>query len=311
MRAAQINGYGGNEVVVIDTNAAKPALSAGKVLVKTHAAGVNPVDWKIRQGYLKQMALITFPATLGGDFSGVIVEVGADVFNFKKGDEIYGNASVLRGASGSFADFIAVDAQFIARKPKNASHEEAAGLPLAGASALQAIAEQIVLSKGKKILIHGGSGGIGSIAIQLAKHFGAYVATTVRSDNMQFVKELGADEVVDYTKQPFEDVLHDYDAVFDTVGGEIYRRSFKVLRKGGIIVSMLEQPNAELMEKYGVKAAAVSTQINAGKLSKLAELVERDVIKVNVDRTFPLEQAAEALDHLQTKHPRGKVVLII
>lgn len=311
MRAAQINGYGGNEVIVIDTNAASPALSAGKVLVKTHAAGVNPVDWKIRQGYLKHMAPLTFPATLGGDFSGVIVEVGANVFNFKKGDEVYGNASVLRGASGSFADFISVDTNFITHKPKNVGHAEAAALPLAGISALQALTEYANLGKGQKILIHGGAGGIGSIAIQLAKYLGAYVATTVSSDNVQFAKELGADEVIDYTKQSFEDILRGYDTVFDTVGGEIYKKSFQVLKKGGTIVSMLEQPDAGLMEKYGVKAAAVSAQINAEKLSKLADFVEKGIIKVNVDKTFPLERTAAALEHLQTKHPRGKVVLII
>ncbi|MBI3413484.1 MAG: NADP-dependent oxidoreductase [Candidatus Aenigmarchaeota archaeon] len=309
MRAVQINGYGGNEVVVIN-DVPKPALSAGKVLVEAEAAGVNPVDWKIRQGYLQQMVKLQFPSTLGGDFSGVVVEAGEDVFNFKKGDEVYGNASVLRGASGSFADFISVGTQFIGRKPKNANHDEAAGLPLAGASALQAT-EQLNLSEGKKILIHGGSGGIGSIAIQLAKHLGAYVATTVRSDNIQFVKEMGADEVVDYTNSSFEDILHDYDAVFDTVGGETYKKSFKVLKKGGMIISMLEKPDAGLMEKFGVKASSVSTQINADTLSKLTELVEKGTIKVHVDKMFPLEQTAEALDHLQTKHPRGKVVITI
>ena len=167
----------------------------------------------------------------------------------------------------------------------------------------------LVISKGEKILIHGGAGGIGSIAIQLAKHLGAYVATTVSAKDMQYVKELGADEAIDYKNQKFEDMLNDYDAVFDTVGSETYIRSFKVLRKGGIIVSMLEQPRPELMEQYGVKAIGQLTQVNSERLSKLAELVDQRVIKVNVGKTFPLEQAGEALVYLQSGHPQGKVVL--
>ncbi len=311
MKAVQINKYGGSEVVVINKNAPKPAMSRGQLLIEVHAAGVNPVDWKIREGYMQQMVPLKFPATLGGDFSGVIAEVGENVSGLKKGDEVYGQAGVLSGGSGSFAEFASADAKAMARKPKNVNHVEAAALPLAGVSAMQALVDHIGLSRGKKILIHGGAGGIGSIAIQLARHLGAYVATTVSARDLQYVKELGANEVIDYKNQSFENLLHDYDAVYDTVGGETYLRSFKVLRKGGMIVSMLEQPRTELMEQYGVNAIAQFTQVNSERLSKLAELVDKRVIRVHVDRAFPLEQAGEALVYLQSGHPRGKIVLKI
>ena len=158
-------------------------------------------------------------------------------------------------------------------------------------------------------MTHGGAGGIGTIAIQLARHLGAYVATTAGSKDLQYVKELGADEAIDYKNQSFENMLHNYDAVYDTVGGETYVKSFRVLKKGGIIVSMLEQPRSELMEQYGVNAIGQFTQINSERLSKVAELADKRVIKVHVDKTFPLEQAGEALEYLQSGHPRGKVVL--
>ena len=203
------------------------------------------------------------------------------------------------------------NADTIAHKPKTLSHEEAAGLPSVGVSAWQALVETIGLSKGQKILIHGGAGGIGSIAIQLAKHLGAYVATTVSTNDKEFVKEeLGADEVIDYKTQNFEDVLsHDYDAVFDTVGGETYTRSFKVLKRGGIIVSMLEQPNQELMDRFGVKAIFQFTQVNRERLTKLAQWVDQNNIRVNIDRTFTLDETGKALDFQRDVHPRGKVVL--
>ena len=311
MKSAQIKSYGGSEVVEI--NQGTPALndpSAGKVLVDVKAAGVNPADWKVREGYFQQMMPLQFPSTLGMDFSGVIEKVGEGVFDFKQNDEVYGQAAVIRGGSGAFAEMALANADTIAHKPKILSHEKAAGLPLVGVSAWQALVETIGLSKGQKILIHGGAGGIGSIAIQLAKHIGAYVATTVSTNDKQFVKELGADEVIDYKTQTFEDLLpHDYDAVFDTVGGETYTRSFKILKRGGIIVSMLEQPNKELMDHFGVKATYQFTQVNRERLTKLAQWVDQNNIRVNVDRTFPLDEAGKALDYQRDVHPRGKVVL--
>lgn len=192
---------------------------------------------------------------------------------------------------------------------KRLSHAEAAALPLVGVSACQALTEDIGLSKGQQILIHGGAGGIGSIGIQLAKNLGAYVATTVSANDKQFVQELGADLIIGYKTQAFEDLLHDYDAVFDTVDGETYRRSFKLLKKGGIIISMLEQPNSELMNQYGVKAIYRFTQVNRDRLTKLAEWVDQNNIRVNVAKTFSLDEADKALDYQKDVHPRGKVVL--
>jgi alcohol dehydrogenase len=310
-----MKGYGSSEVVEINQNAAAPNdPSDGKVLVKVKAAGVNPVDWKIREGYMQQMIPLQFPSTLGMDFSGTIEKVGAGVSGFNVGDEVYGQASVTRGGSGAFAEIALANADSIAHKPKSLNHQEAAGLPLVGVSAWQALVETIGLTDGqKKILIHGGAGGIGSIAIQLAKRLGAYVATTASTNDKQFVKELGADEVIDYKTQTFEDLLpHDYDAVFDTVGGETYKRSFEVLKRGsGMIVSMLEQPNQQLMEQFSVKAIFQFTQVNRERLTKLAQWVDQNNIRVNVDRTFPLEEAGKALDYQKDVHPRGKVVLAI
>ena len=203
------------------------------------------------------------------------------------------------------------NADSVAPKPKSLNHTEAAALPLAGVSAWQALVENMELSSGQKILIHGGAGGIGSIAIALAKNLGAHVATTASPDDRQFVAKLGADEVIDYRMQAFEDLVHDYDAVLDTVGGETYSKSFGVLKREGvgIIVSMLELPNNGLMERFGVKAMFQSTQVNRERLTKLAQWVDKNSIKVNVDRTFSIDDAAKALDYVRDVHPRGKVVL--
>jgi alcohol dehydrogenase len=323
MKAAQIKTYGDSEVVEINPNA--PSLSdpsEAMVLVTVKAAGVNPSDWKLREGFFKQMAPLQFPATLGSDFSGVIEKVGnrvsspTSISDLKQGDEVYGHAGAFAGGSGAFAEMALAKADTIAHKPRTLTHEEAAGLPLVGVSTWQALVETMRLTNGQKILIHGGAGGIGSISIQLAKHLGAYVATTVSTNDIQFVKEeLGADEAIDYKTQKFEDVLsHDFDAIFDTVGGETYTRSFKVLKRGGgssggIIVSMLEQPVQELMDQFGVKAVFVFSQGNRERLTKLAEWVDQNNIRVNVERTFPLDEARAALDYQRDVHPRGKIVL--
>lgn len=309
MKAAQISKYGGSDVVKITDEAQMPTLTEDSLLVEVHAAGVNPVDWKIREGYMRKMAPLQFPTTLGGDFSGVVTEVSAGVSALRKGDEVYGQAVSVGSGSGSFAEVLSAKAETAAHKPTSISHTEAAALPLTGVSALQALTEHIKLSKREKILIHGGAGGIGTVAIQLAKHLGAYVATTVSSDEQKYVKEIGADEIIDYKTQRFEEIVHDYDAVFDTVGGETYNRSFQVLKKGGVIVSMLEQPNESLMKQYGVTAISQFTQVTSERLTKLAELVDQGVITARIDKIFPLEQAGEALAYLQTGHPRGKVVI--
>jgi NADPH:quinone reductase-like Zn-dependent oxidoreductase len=311
MKSAQINKYGSSEVIEINQSTSEPTVSSGKVLVIIKAAGVNPADWKIREGGLQQLVSLQFPSTLGVDFSGVIKQIGEGISpsDFKQGDEVYGQAGVINGGSGAFAEMALANTESIANKPKRLSHAEAAGLPLVGVSAWKALVENIGLSKGQKILIHGGAGGIGSIAIQLAKYLGADVATTVSANDKQFVQELGADVIIDYKTQTFEDLLHDYDAVFDTVGGETYRRSFKVIKKGGVIVSMLEQPDSELMSQYGVKAIFQFTQADRERLTKLAQWVDQNNIRVNVEKTFSLDEAGKALDYQKDVHPRGKVVL--
>ena len=314
MKSAQIKRYGSSEVIEINQMTPTPNLATGKVLVDVKVAAINPIDWKIREGYMQQMIPLQFPSTLGMDFSGIIKHVGEGVSpsDFKQDDEVYGQAGVTNGGSGAFAEVALANVKSIAHKPNRLSHVEAAALPLVGVSAWQALIENIGLSKDQKILIHGGAGGIGSIAIQLAKKLDAYVATTASTNDKQFVEMLGADEVIDYKTQTFEDMIHDYDAVFDTVGGETYTRSFRVLTKGGIIVSMLEQPNSELMRQFGVKAIFQFTQVNRERLTKLAELVDqKNNIDIHVDKTFPLDEAGKALDYQKNAHPRGKIVLAI
>jgi alcohol dehydrogenase len=311
MKSAQITSYGNTNGLIEIRQTRTPNLSTGKVLIEVKAAGINPIDWKIREGYMQQMIHLQFPSTLGLDFSGVIKEVGEDVSSdFNQGDEVYGQAGVPTGGSGAFSDVALTTATSIAHKPKTLDHIEAAALPLVGVSAWQALVENIALSNGQKILIHGGAGGIGSIAIQLAKHLGAYVTTTVSTNDKQFVQELGADQIVDYKKENFEDIIQDYDAVYDAIGGETYKRSFRVLKKGsGIIVSMLEQPNSELMNQFGIKALFLFSQVNRQRLIKLAQWVDQHNIRVNIAQTFRLDEASKALDYQKDAHPRGKVVL--
>ena len=313
MKSAQINKYGSSEVIEINQNTPEPTISPGKVVVTIKAAGVNPVDWKIREGGMHQLIPLQFPSTLGMDFSGDIKQVGEGVSpsDFKPGDEVYGQVGVISGGSGAFAEMALANMGSIANKPKKLDYSEAAGLPSVGVSTWQALKENIELSKGQKILIHGGAGGIGSMAIQLAKYLGAYVATTVSANDKPFVQELGADVVIDYRTQTFEDLLQNYDAVFDTVGGDTYRRSFKVLKKGGVIVSMLEQPNSELMNQYGVKAIFQFTQADRERLTKVAQWVDENNTRVNIEKKFSLDEVGDALDYQRDVHPRGKVVMDI
>lgn len=311
MKAVQINTYGGNEILEVNNNVPKPSIAKHQVLVAVHAASLNPIDKAIRAGYLKEMAPLRFPATLGGDFSGIVTEVGGGVSHTKVGDPVYGQAILLNGGTGTLAQFVGANASNTARKPQNASYDEAAALPLAGVSALQALEDHIALQHGQRILIHGGAGGIGSIAVQLAKSLGGYVATTVRADDRNYVKELGADQVIDYQKEAFEKLLTEFDAVLDTVGGDTTNRSFQVLRRGGILVSMLGQPDPELAKKSGVTVIGQNTNSNTQHLNRLAELIDGGKIKIHVDKVFPLEKAREAFRHLEEGHPRGKIVVKI
>ncbi len=311
MKAVQINKYGGVEVIAINNNALKSTPSKGQILVEVHAVSINPFDSAVRAGYMDKMKPLEFPATVGGDFAGVITQVGETVSDFKVGDEVYGSANLFNGGSGSFAEFAVSNTSNSAFKPKSINFLEAASLPLVGSSAVQALEEHIKLQSGQKILIHGGVGGIGSIAIQLAKIRGAYVATTVSGDDKEFVKNLGADEVVDYKTEKFEEKLREYDAVFDPVGGEITNKSFLVLKKEGVLVSMLGQPDSEIAKKYEVTAIGQGTKVNTAHLNRLTELVDSGKIKPQIAKIFTLEKAKEAFSYAEEGHPRGKVVLKI
>lgn len=308
MKAVQLQAYGGNDVVHVVDDAAQPTLGPGQVLVKVYAAGVNPSDWKIRQGLFQAWRPLTFPATLGGDFVGVVSELSAGVIGLKVGDRVFGRALAGGVGSGSFADFLVVPANLLALAPSRIGDVEAAALPLAGVSAWQALSEHIGVCKGQKILIHGGAGGIGSLAVQIAKHFGAYVATTAGATDLEYVRSLGADKVIDYRAERFEDVVQDMDAVFDTVGGETYARSFAVIKPGGVLVTM-SHPDGESPVGSSVRVVAQQTEVTAERLTKVAALVDQGVLSVHISKVFPFEQVREALTYQETGQPRGKVVL--
>ena len=310
MKAAQISDYGHADIIkVVEVD--EPKAGKDQVLVAVHASSINPFDTSVREGYLKDAIPLKLPVTLGGDIAGVVQAVGDGVVSVKVGDKVYGQANVVAGNSGAFAEAAVTAAKQLALMPGNVDYNEAAALALTGASALQAMTEHIKLQKGQKILIHGGAGGIGTIAIQIAKHLGAYVATTATGDGLDYVKGLGADEVIDYKSQAFDELLHDYDAVFDTVAGETYDRSFKVLRSGGIIVSMTQQPKSELMEQYGVSAFAQQTHVTTEILNDLTKLVEDKVVTPHVDKSYPLAEIQEAFKARESGTVKGKVVVSI
>ncbi len=311
MKAVQINDYGGVDVLHVTNNVPKPTPQKGQVLVEVSAATINSFDYKLRSGIYKSMIPLNFPMTVGADFAGTIVNVGEEVADFSVEDEVFGSAIVLAEGSGALAEFAVTNGDSIAKKPTTISLDQAASLPLVGSSAVQAVEEHINLQKGQKILIHGGAGGIGSVAIQLAKSKGAYVATTVSTNDVDFAKSLGADEVVDYKTQNFEELLKDVDAVFDTVGGETTTKSFQVLKPGGILVSMLGEPDRNLAEKYGVKIIGQNTKTNTAHLTRVAELVEQGVIRPTIEKEFTLDQVKDAFTYQEQVHPRGKVVVKI
>lgn len=307
MKAAQISQYGGQDALQIK-DVPDPEPLVGQVIVAVQAAGVNPFDYKLRDGSYQQYFPINFPAILGGDVAGTVAEIGEEVEGFEVGQAVFGMANA-GGSQGSFAELTPVKATSLAAKPDSIDFVTAAALPLAGISAYQALVDTMNLKSGQKILIHGGAGGIGSLAIQIAKDIGAYVATTASAQEADYVKSLGADEVIDYQTQDFSELLAGYDAVFDTIGGETNTKSYTVLQPGGYLVSMVQGPDDALVKQYEVNYVQQSSQATPERLSAIAELVDAGKLKVNVDKTFPFDQAAEALEYLKTGHPRGKVVI--
>ena len=248
MKAIRIHQYGGPEVLA-QVEMQRPTPGPNEVLIKVQAASVNPVDWKLRAGHVKEIFPVTFPATLGWDVSGTVEEAGSGVTAFKRGDEVY---ALLKG--GGYAEYATADEAVVARKPRTLDYVNAAAVPVAGLTAWQALFEVAQLSSGQKVLIHAAAGGVGNFAVQFAKAKGAYVIGTASSKNQAFLRELGVDQAVDYQKTRFEDAVRDVDVVLDTIGGETQQRSFKVLKKGGILVSIVQPPSQDLATKYGVRA---------------------------------------------------------
>jgi len=305
MKAAVIKEYGA-QVEIIDVP--RPELLADSVLIEVHASSVNPVDGIVQAGYLKEMMPITFPFTMGFDVSGVVLEVGDQVSKLKIGDEVFSRPNGIQ--AGTFAEFAVIKEEELALKPLNISHQEAASIPLVGLTAFQAMVTKANLQKGQKILIHAGSGGVGTLAIQIAKHLGAYVATTTSGSNTEMVKNLGADIVIDYKTQNFEDEIKDYDVVFDMMGGDIMNRSFKVLKKGGCLVSIKSFEDSKgLAKQYGIKFESFFMWPSGEMLAQLAQLISDGALKPVIDRTFSFDKLKEAYDYLNTGRAKGKIVI--
>jgi NADPH:quinone reductase-like Zn-dependent oxidoreductase len=305
MKAVRMHDYGGPEVLRYE-DSPRPELGEGDVLVKVHAAGVNPVDWKIRGGYARAFRDYPLPLILGWDFSGVVEELGPGVTGWNPGDEVYARPDI--GRPGAYAEYIAVRASEIQRKPKNLDHVHSAAIPLAALTAWQAISAG-QLQAGQKILIHAAAGGVGTFAVQLAKWKGAYVIGTASARNHEFLRELGADELIDYNTERFEQKVKDVDVVLDAMAGETRERSWQVLKKGGILVSILGQPSAETAKANGVRTAGVFVQPNQGQLEELANLADAGKVRPVIDTVLPLADAAKAHEMNATLHTRGKIVL--
>lgn len=308
MKAAQINEYGHADVVKVQ-EVDKPSINKNQVLVEIQAASLNPFDTMVREGYLQEAIPLKLPVTLGGDIAGVVREVGEDVKNVAKGDIVYGQANVVAGNSGALAEYAATKAEQVAKAPTGIDSTETASLPLVGVSALQALTDHIKLQADQKIFIHGGAGGIGSIAIQVAKNLGAHVATTATGPGIAYVKELGADEVVDYKAQDFSESITLFDAVFDTVGGEDFAKALACLKPGGVGVSMIADADEALVKELKVTAIKQATHVTSEKLTQLAKLVEDGVVKPNVGKIFDLDQIQQAFETRESGEVQGKIIV--
>lgn len=331
MKAFLIDHYGKNTGRIGQVPV--PKVGAHDVLIEVHASSVNLLDSKIRKGEFKLILPYAFPLVLGNDLAGVVVQIGAQVTGFKPGDEVYARPPETR--IGTFAELIAVDENAVARKPANTTMAQAASLPLVALTAWQVLVETAQLKKGQKVLIHAGSGGVGTLAIQLAKHLGAYVATTTSTANVEWVKALGADTVIDYTQQNFESVLHDYEVVLNSLGVDVLEKSLKVLKPGGQLISISGPPTAlfaleqglswplkQVMRllSLGIRHKArkknvgyrfVFMRANGAQLQQITALIEAGIIKPVIDRSFTFESTAEALKYVEQGRAKGKVVVTI
>ena len=322
--------YGGPEVVTL-RDLPTPAIGPQDILIEVRAASVNPVDFKMRDGQTKFLVKNTFPLVLGCDLSGVVARIGSSVTRFKRGDDVFVRLS--KGRIGAFAELAVVDQVLAAPKPKNLTYVEAASIPLVGLTSWQALIDIGKVKPKDKVLIHAGSGGVGTFAIQLAKHLGAHVTTTASERNTALVSRLGADVVIDYKKQRFEEVAAEYDVIYDTQGGETLERSFAVVKRGGVVVTIAGKPDAKFAKAWGLNPVLVLAlrimmrkvtrlartsgshfeflfmRPDGVELAKIGELLECGVIKPVVDRTFPFDQTKEALAYVESGKAVGKVVI--
>jgi NADPH:quinone reductase-like Zn-dependent oxidoreductase len=303
MQSIRIHEFGGPDVLKLEEQPTPQPL-AGEILIRIHAASVNPVDYKMRNGgYVPRDQL---PLTLGRDISGVVERLGSDVSDFQVGDAVY---AMLPRDRGGYAEFVALNIAGCATKPERLDHVHAAAVPLAAVTAWQGIFDHGGLAEGQRILIHGAAGGVGHFAVQLAKARGATVYSTCSEDDLDFVRGLGADEVIDYKNQRFEDIAQDIDVVFDLIAGETQDRSWSVLKEGGIIVSTLQEPSRKKAAEHKARGAHYMAEPSSSQLAEIGRLIDAGRVRVEVGSVFPLAEAAEAERTLETEHVRGKIVL--
>jgi len=303
MKAVCIHSFGGPNVLRFE-DVPVPKPGRNEILVRVHAAGVNPVDWKIREGLLGQGPL---PQIMGSDFSGVVESLGPDARAFRVGDPVFG---IVAEESGSYAEFATTPESRVARKPDALEHVQAAALPIASLRAWQALFDTAQLQAGQKILIHAAAGGVGGFAVQFARWKGAHVIGTASAQAASDVRELGAKEVIDYRSAKFEDVVHDVDVVLDTIGGDTQERSWKVLKRGGILVSLVRPPPQEKASAQGVRGAMLISKPRGDQLARIADLVVSGDVKIRVEKVLPLREARQAQELSQSGHAHGKIVLV-
>jgi NADPH:quinone reductase-like Zn-dependent oxidoreductase len=304
MQAMLVHGYGDIDQLALGV-VARPAPQEGEVLVRVHAAGVNPIDWKIRQGLRKQILSMQFPYIPGMEIAGVVEEVGAGVTTLKVGQAVYG-----RSKTGAYAEYAIAAEQTLAAKPHTISFDEAATVPVGATTAWQGLFDTGKLERGQRVLIQGAAGGVGLFAVQLASQRGARVIATTSGANVEFVRSLGAEIVIDYTRTNLVDEVQDVDCVFDTVG-ETLETSLRVLKRGGILVALSGQPPVEQAKERGVQVIATRTQIESDLLKQLARLIDEGQLRTVIRATFPLSQTGQAHALGQQGHGRGRIVLHI
>jgi NADPH:quinone reductase-like Zn-dependent oxidoreductase len=305
MKAVRIHSYGGRDKISVE-DVPRPELHEGEVLVRVHDAGVNPVDWKIREGLLKELMPVEFPLTLGQDFAGVVEELGPGASKFKRGDEVFGFAH------GSYAEFVGVNENAIALKPKNIDFATAASIPTAGLTAWQIVVDVAKVHEGQLVLIHGAAGGVGSFATQLAKWKGATLVANASQDDFPYLREIGVDDLIDYRTQKFEDRLFDVDVVIDLVGGAVLGRSYSVVKKNeGIVVSTVGAPDQNALDRRHARGERFLMKRNQNELSQLAELIEKKIVKPRIAQVLPLDEASRAQHMIERGHAHGKIVLSV